>query len=124
MNLNKKELIISVILILILALLIIGFNANVLATSSNTAGSLNDYLNLSWGAGNNSNNNIPQIPINNTNNTSNEVQNIPVNNSVNNTNTPGKVPNTGLEDAPWLIIGICVVSATFAYKKIKEYKID
>lgn len=120
MNIGKKELIISVVLILVF--LIIGVNASVLATTIDVG----DFVNRIKGDNNTTTNNtaIPQIPSNRTNN---ETQNSPAtNNSINNanTNTPGKVPDTGLEDAPWLIIGICAISAVFAYKKIKEYRID
>ena len=121
MKLMKKELIISVIMMI--AFLIVGFNLAVLATS-NDDGSQNIIFPP---ANNNLNNNLIIIaPNNNTNldneNTGNSL-NIPIKDGeVENTNTPTEVPDTGLEDLPWLIIGVCIVSAIFAYKKIKEYK--
>lgn len=47
------------------------------------------------------------------------IQNPVVNNQEN--NNPNELANTGLEDLPWLVIGVCVISVVFAYKKIKEY---
>lgn len=110
MELKKKELIISVIMVI--AFLVVGFNLTVLATENNGF--------LPFPSTNNTNNSIFEgiIPSNNT--TDNNANN--TNNNTNaNTNTPGQVPNTGLEDLPWVVIGICGVSAIFAYKKIKEY---
>ena len=84
-----------------------------------------------------------QIPVNTTNttqipvnvNTSGSIQitnstlikdgEVNTTNTTNtNTNNPTQLADTGLEDLPWVIIGICAVSAIFAYKKIKEYNID
>lgn len=102
MKLGKKELIISIVMLIVF--IIIGLNFSVFATSTSI------HFNL---AGNNSNNNSNTIPQNNV---------IPQNNTTNTNNSSTKdVPNTGLEDAPWLIIAVCGVSAIFAYKKIKEY---
>lgn len=102
MKLGKKELIISIVMLIVF--IIIGLNFSVFATSTSI------HFNL---AGNNSNNNSNTIPQNNV---------IPQNNTTNTNNLSTKdVPNTGLEDAPWLIIAVCGVSAIFAYKKIKEY---
>lgn len=102
MKLGKKELIISIVMLIVF--IIIGLNFSVFATSTSI------HFNL---AGNNSNNNSNTIPQNNV---------IPTNNTTNTNNSSTKdVPNTGLEDAPWLIIAVCGVSAIFAYKKIKEY---
>lgn len=120
MKLGKKELIISIVMLIVF--IIIGLNFSVFATSTSI------HFNL---AGNNSNNNSNTIPQNNVipqNNTIEKDQERPQNNTViptNNANTNNSstkdVPNTGLEDAPWLIIAVCGVSAIFAYKKIKEY---
>ncbi len=55
------------------------------------------------------------------NNSANEL--IPTNSNKTNT-SKDVVPNTGLEDLPWVVIGIVALSAVFAYKKIKEYNID
>lgn len=122
MKLGKKELIISIVMLIVF--IIIGLNFSVFATST----SINFNL-----AGNNSNNSntIPQNNVIPQNNTIEKDQERPQNNTViptnntTNTNTNNSstkdVPNTGLEDAPWLIIAVCGVSAIFAYKKIKEY---
>lgn len=122
MKLKKKELIISVIMLIVF--LIAGLNLAVLATSDDGS------QNILFPPANNSlNNNLNNItPGNNTTddeNTGNSI-NIPIKDGElnENTNTPTEVPNTGLEDLPWVIIGICAVSAIFAYKKIKEYKED
>ncbi len=122
MKLKKKELIISVIMLIVF--LVAGLNLAVLATSDDGS------QNILFPPANNSlNNNLNIItPSNNTTddeNTGNSI-NIPIKDGElnENTNTPTKVPNTGLEDLPWVIIGICAVSAIFAYKKIKEYKED
>ena len=122
MKLNKKELIISVIMLIVF--LVAGLNLAVLATSDDGS------QNILFPPANNSlNNNLNIItPGNNTTddeNTGNSI-NIPIKDGElnENTNTPTEVPNTGLEDLPWVIIGICAVSAIFAYKKIKEYKED
>ena len=121
MSLGKRELIISIVMLIVF--IIIGLNFSVFATSTSI------HFNL---AGNNSNNNSNTIPQNNVipqNNTIEKDQErpqnntvIPTNNTTNTNNSSTKdVPNTGLEDAPWLIIAVCGVSAIFAYKKIKEY---
>ncbi len=122
MKLKKKELIISVIMLIVF--LVAGLNLAVLATSDDGS------QNILFPPANNSlNNNLNIItPSNNTTddeNTGNSI-NIPIKDGElnENTNTPTEVPNTGLEDLPWVIIGICAVSAIFAYKKIKEYKED
>ena len=122
MKLKKKELIISVIMLIVF--LVAGLNLAVLATSDDGS------QNILFPPANNSLNNNLNIttPGNNTTddeNTGNSI-NIPIKDGElnENTNTPTEVPNTGLEDLPWVIIGICAVSAIFAYKKIKEYKED
>ena len=122
MKLKKKELIISVIMLIVF--LVAALNLAVLATSDDGS------QNILFPPANNSlNNNLNIItPGNNTTddeNTGNSI-NIPIKDGElnENTNTPTEVPNTGLEDLPWVIIGICAVSAIFAYKKIKEYKED
>lgn len=64
--------------------------------------------------------NIPGNTTTNTVNTANTVNSIEVVNT--NTNTPGQLANTGLQDLPYLVITLLIISAIFAYKKIKEYK--
>lgn len=113
MKLNKTKLIISVIMIVLLG---IGLSTSVFAADYNLT------LNPT-----NTNNNVGgdmiEIVEGNTNTDSNTIT---INSNVSNknevTNTPGELANTGLEELPWLLIGVCVVSAIFAYKKIKEYR--
>lgn len=104
MKLNKMKLIISVIAII--AFLSISLNMNVWAAA----------LTLEIP---NTENNVSGDLIEVVDGTSNQTV---ANNSNTNTNTPGELANTGLEELPWLLIGVCVVSAIFAYRKIKEYK--
>ena len=111
MNLKKKELIITIIMLVVF--IVIGLNLTVFAAQDGT--NTTSYL-TTWGSNtsNNSTGNIQAINTNTTSNTSNTNTNT-------NTNTT-KMPNTGAEDLPWLVIAGCVVSAVFAYNKIKEYK--
>lgn len=112
MNLKKKELIISIIIMIVF--LIVGLNISVLATNY-------EYSFNGSNTSNTSNlNNFAIEVVNTTDN--NTLTNNQLNN--NNTNNPGQLADTGLEDLPWVVIGICAVSAIFAYKKIKEYKED
>lgn len=109
MKLSKKELIITIVMIMII---LIGLNVSVLAASNTNGG----FSNLVVGGNNATTNGVIQVVNENTS---------PLNTAKNNTantNTPGQLANTGLEDLPWLVIGACVVSAIFAYKKVKEYK--
>ena len=55
-----------------------------------------------------------------TDNTQNQANT--ANSTINSTTNNTAMPNTGVEELPWMIIVICVVSAVFAYNKIKEYK--
>jgi len=117
MNLKKRELVISIVLIMIFTILCL--SVNVYATSNTpTWEEYQQQLN-------NTNNNVENITQIATTN-ENKDNSIPTNNTTNNNNnnTSGELANTGLEDAPWVIIAVCVVSAVFAYKKIKEYKLD
>ena len=128
MNLKKKELIFSIIIMVIF--LAIGLNISVFATNDDERQNINlNFINIQ-------NSQNTQIPVNNSttniggtiqvNNTTlikdAEVSN--TNNANTNKNNPNQLANTGLEDLPWVIIGLCAVSAIFAYKKIKEYNID
>jgi len=120
MNLKRKELIISVIMLVIF--LFIGLNVSVFATSNN-----NQFNNLILTPSTNNSTRVNMIIIEESNSTSNNsteivLNTVTTNNSSNNTNQPGQLANTGLEDLPWVIIAICAVSALFAYKKVKEYK--
>lgn len=71
------------------------------------------------------------INSNNTNTNTNVNQNkanlIEVGNNsttikVNANKNPNELAHTGTGDLPWVIMGICAVSAIFAFKKVKEYK--
>lgn len=122
MKLGKKELIISIVMLIVF--LVLGLNFSVFATNT---GNNSLTLNFNLSGNNNANNNIP-VNNNATNNIEKDQERpqnntvIPTNNTTNTNNSSTKdVPNTGLEDAPWLIIAVCGVSAIFAYKKIKEY---
>lgn len=113
MNLRKKELIVSVIIII--AFIFIGMNVNVLATSLDVNGwnfntTVNDNGLIEVETGNKD-----EEVVVNTANTTNKTKN-------NTNNTPGQLADTGLADAPWLIIAICAASTVFAYNKIREYK--
>lgn len=107
---SKKVLVVA--LVAMVALLVLGVNV-LAATESGT-------LQIK-----------PLVSNNTTNNTTNELagtnqsgQVILSNNTSNNVSTE-KVPDTGLADLPWLaIIAVCAISAVFAFKKIKEYKLS
>ncbi len=125
MKLGKKEMIISIVMMIVF--LVLGLNFGVFATNTEENKARINF-NLS---GNNSVNN--SIPVNNSTGTNNniekdqEIENnnsstgIPTNNNVNTNTAKEDVPDTGLEDAPWLVIAVCGISAIFAFKKIKEY---
>ena len=123
MDLKKKELIIS--LVMVIAFIIIGLTMSSFATQNFEYPSSNT---------NTSGNNSTLIEVRTSNNTSNTRTNTTtVNNTINsntstnrtNTNTnTSSMPNTGVENLPWAVIAICGISAIFAYKKIKEYKVD
>ena len=115
MNLMKMKLLIKKETILSMALIVgflilVGLNSNVLA-SSNT-----QFVNLTLTPTNTSTNTANSIEVVNT--TTQNTTNV----ANNTTNTPGQLANTGLEDLPYLLITLLVVSAIFAYKKIEEYK--
>ena len=116
MKLNKKELIIS--LIMIVTFVFIGINLETLATNNN--GNILDWNGINFG-NTDSNTTID----NNATDTGKDGEEIPQINSTNSNasnNNPDQLADTGLEDWPWIIIAICAISTVFAYKKIKEYK--
>ena len=116
MNLRKKELIVSVIIII--AFVFIGMNVNVMATVLDASNGWNFNTSV------NDNGLIVVEPGKDTEVVVNTVNKANTTNTTNktNNNTPGQLANTGLADAPWLIIAICAASTVFAYNKIKEYK--
>lgn len=78
---------------------------------------------------NNSTNNTSNNTSNNTKNTSN-VSNVNKTNTSNRVNTTAYInnsnsslPKTGAEDytTVFIIVGVCIVSAVYAYKKANEY---
>ena len=121
MNLKMRELIISVIMIGMFLV----FGLTVVSNASS--------ITYNWTDSNNSNSGsiINQISLTNTNTNTNTNENVStvntntnISNVSSNTNNSTSMPDTGLEDLPWVIIAICGISAIFAYRKIKEYNID
>ena len=116
MNIKKRELIISIIMII--AFIILSFNFSVSATN---LGAEPNKVTLTIPTTNLNNTNMIEV-VDNTNSIPTNNTTIVNTNTNSNTNTPGQLANTGLEDLPWLVIGLCAVSAVFAYSKIREYK--
>lgn len=116
MNINKKNLIITIIMIV--AFIALSFNLSVSAVNANAG-----FSNITLTTNTNSVNSTNMIEIVDNTNTI-QVTDTNTNTTVVNTSntTPEEVPDTGIEDLPWLVIGICAISAAFAYNKIKEYK--
>lgn len=101
----KKELIISVIVIV--AFLFISLNITVLAANPGFNGlQLGNDVNT---------NQKPSVE-------NGAIQHVNTKNKVANNNVAGELANTGLENPAWLLIGICGVTAVFAFSKIKEYQ--
>jgi len=110
----------------IIALIILVFTmGSVFATNTpvTSVNSLFDGNNTLDNTDDNTNDNYQQIPIAPTNNTDTPNVAGPTNNSnTNSTNTT--VPYTGLNNTSiFIIIGICGISAIYAYKKIRDYNI-
>jgi len=117
MNIKKRELIISIVMIV--AFIILSCNFSVSAISANADP---NRVTLTIPSNNINDTNMIEI-INGTNTAQPTNTNTSTNTNTNtNTNTPSQLANTGLEDLPWLVIGLCAVSAIFAYSKIREYK--
>ena len=136
MKIGSKELIVTIIMVVTFSIITLnvvslatGSQEPFIITPSNNKASNNNFsslLNVIDERNNTEKNNT--VAVNNTVQQENVVVNTPVantkvNNTRANTNT-GDMPDTGIEDAPWLIMLICAASAGFAYKKIKEYKLD
>ena len=127
----KKELI-----VLTIVLLLLGFTLNQ-TYATNTITNANEILNLVSGGNTNNltNENATQIPegqntnintnknINiNTNKNANVNRNA-TNKNINNANAnKNELPDTGLESPSIVIVAICLISAVYAYKKIRDYK--
>lgn len=122
----KKELVICVIALIVLAITMTQTFA------SQTITDANEIRNLVGGSTNKLTNenatNIQEGENRNitTNNTVNTTKNNTVNNTINNTakNNANKneLPDTGLDTPSIAIVVICVISAIYAYKKISDYK--
>jgi len=131
----KKEIIICIISLVMLAITMTQTFAN------NTITDANQILNLVSNKTNQlSNENASDIPtgvnrnntVNNTtknNTTNNTTRNNTVNNTSknnttkNNANNSNKneLPDTGLDTPSIAIVAICVISAIYAYKKVRDY---
>ena len=123
------------IVVFVVALLILVFTINDVSATSGGNTDWNSLLNPNNTSNNsntgntnsNTNDTYQNINIvNNTNtntNTENNVVNV-VNNTNVNANTNTSVPYTGIDNTSILvIIGICGISAIYAYKKIRDYNI-
>ncbi len=117
----------NVILVSGLVLVIMfGLVSPVLATDTNGAVDLPIISNNEVTTGNNEQSNNQEtnntVANNEVNNTEPELNNENVNNS--NTVANGTLPQTGVtEDATIIFfIAICIISAIYAYKKIRDYK--
>lgn len=133
-KMRKKELIVCLIGILLLTLVIVNqafATSGVDITQANLSGNIanntnNNTMIRETNSSNNTNN------TNNTSNTSNTANNT-TNNRANNTNTniskndgatnSDKLADTGLESTSIFIILVFVISAIYAYKKIREYNV-
>lgn len=112
MEINKKELVITIFLIVVFLIGAISLTSFA-AENVDYAQLLDGWTNISDNDDEPNNENIPQnIQIKDNENKNTNA----------NENTPGELANTGLESLPVAIIAICGISAIFAYKKIREYK--
>lgn len=121
----KKELIICVITLIVLAITMTQTFA------SQTITDANEIRNLVSGTTNKlTNENAINITEGESrNNTTNNIVNTTKNNTVNNTtknnvnnSNKNELPDTGLDTPSIAIVAICIVSAIYAYKKINDYK--
>ena len=110
----------KVVLILMVALVFITlFSTIVNATDSNGLNLITDPNATNTNNITNNNQNSNQNSNLNSNLNSNTNSNT---SSYNNTNTT--LPQTGIEDfSLWMIIPVCLASAIFAYKKIRDYNV-
>ena len=120
---NSKVILVTLIVLVSISL----FSTFVNATDNNGLNLISDPnapANNNLVTNNSVNNNAVNNPVNN-NAVNNSVNNTPATTTYNNTPTnTTKLPQTGIEDyALWLIIPVCVVSALYAYKKIRDYNV-
>lgn len=125
---KEKKLVLAIIAVL--ALIFISANS-VFATAGNLIviqGNNTSANNTATEGNTVANNVVNNVVANNTANTVNKVNSV---NTLNTTNTSKSVynnttalPKTGSNDyAVFAIIGICAISAVYAYKKIRDYNI-
>ena len=135
---SKSKKILGLITIVVLLLICIGGSevsaTNIVAMNiSNTAGnkantSVNaSAINITTGGESSTKNNVVNNATNNTANTNkNTNANINVNNKslYNNANkNSSSLPYTGTSDSVLFIVGALLVSAIYAYKKIRDYNV-
>ena len=120
MNFKKKELIVTIIMLIVFVIIGLGLNAyasspsvNLVIGGNNSTSGLQIVQNTNSSTVENTNSSTSGTVITNTSTSTN---------TSNSTNT--SMPYTGAGEMPWLIIAICAASAIFAYKKIKEYNVD
>lgn len=117
----KKLINLKEVMIILLSVILIAISTKALATDPLVLGD-----NTSTISGNEYQN--AQTVPNDNNTTNNTNINTSTNNSVNNvktynTNNTSDLPQTGIEDYNiGILLIICIASAIFAYKKIKDYK--
>lgn len=128
-NYNKVFLMVLSIIVILISMTTVVFSNSPTIIDSNSLGfgdfeTLEDQLGNTGGntpnnTSNNTVNNIGNNTVNNTsNNTTNNTSNNAINNKVNNT----KLPQTGIEDySVGIMIIICIASAIYAYKKVRDY---
>jgi len=125
---RTKELVVCLLTLFVLALTISNVYAQGPGNDNNV---LNNITNIpvdnNYTTNQNSNNNYTTNTNVNTNqNLINVTPQNNVNNNINvtsNTNTGKDLPEAGVDYSIVLIIAICGVSAAYAYKKIRDYKI-
>ena len=114
-----KKIVKSKVILITLIVLVCILTLSTLSYATDTLNVITDP-NAALNANNNLNQNINNSLNQNTDNNLN--QNTSLYNNTNNNTT--KLPQTGIEDsALWLIIPVCVASALYAYKKIRDYNI-
>lgn len=112
----KNETLITIALI-IGFLILIGLNSNVAATATQNFNGPNSVTVAPKNTETSNSDDMFELVGGSTTSTNTNTNAVD-----NNTNKSGQLANTGLEDLPYLLITILVISAIFAYKKIEEYK--
>jgi len=132
----KKQLIVCVLTLIVLAITVTQTFASNTITDANeirnlvSGGNTNQLTNENatnilegQNRNNTTNTNITNITNTNitTNNTTNTNNNVNSNNNATNNANKNELPDTGLDTPSIAIVVICVVSAIYAYKKIRDY---